>query len=86
MNTADQQQQTQQTQQSQVQLSDISVDNENTALNVMVAMLNMAQRRGAFSMEESSKCWECVRMFMKQRSNDDNLGPADASSEVNSVL
>ena len=67
MSTTEQQQQTQQQQQKQVQLSDISVDNENTALNVMVAMLNMAQRRGAFSMEESSKCWECVKMFMKQR-------------------
>lgn len=53
-------------QKKQVQLADVNVDNENTALNVMVAMLNMAQRRGAFTMEESSKCWECIRMFMKQ--------------------
>lgn len=80
MSTNDQQQQTQQ--QQQVQLSDITVDNENTALNVMVAMLNMAQRRGAFSMEESSKCWECVRMFMKQSNGGaSEPGPADASSE-----
>ena len=86
MSTTEQQQQTQQQQQQQVKLSDISVDNENTALNVMVAMLNMAQRRGAFSLEESSKCWECVKMFMKQRPEGaDDTGPAEASSE-NTVM
>ena len=45
-------------------LSDISVDNENTVRMLVVAMLNMAAY--ILSMEESSKCWECVRMFMKQ--------------------
>ena len=68
----------------QVALSDISVDNENTALNVMVAMLNMAQRRGAFSMEESSKCWECVRMFMKQ--TEGASPPASNSASAENVV
>ena len=68
----------------QVALSDISVDNENTALNVMVAMLNMAQRRGAFSMEESSKCWECVRMFMKQ--TEGSSPPASHSASAENVV
>ena len=54
---------TEQPQQKQVSLADINVDNENTALNVMVAMLNMAQRRGAFTLEESSKCWDCVDVY-----------------------
>ena len=86
MSTTEQEQQTQQQQQQkQVQLSDISVDNENVALNVMVAMLNMAQRRGAFSMEESSKCWECVKMFMKQNSGVSAPALAEASSE-NTVM
>jgi len=39
------------TEQKQVPLSQIEIKDENIALNVMVAMLNMAQRRGAFSME-----------------------------------
>lgn len=86
MNTTEQEQQTQQQQQQkQVQLSDISVDNENVALNVMVAMLNMAQRRGAFSMEESSKCWDCVKMFMKQSAADGTPALAEASTE-NTVM
>ena len=71
-------------QREQVALSDISVDNENTALNVMVAMLNMAQRRGAFSMEESSKCWECVRMFMKQ--NESSPPATEASSPAENMV
>jgi hypothetical protein len=29
-------------------------------------MLNMAQRRGVFSLEESSKCWECVQKFVRK--------------------
>ena len=46
-------------------LSDVEVTNENIALNVLVGMVNIAQKRGAFSLEESSKAWECVQVFMK---------------------
>lgn len=49
----------------QTAIKDISIDNENVALNVMVGMLNIAQKRGAFSLEESAKTWECVQMFMR---------------------
>ena len=51
--------------QAQANLKDIPIENENVALNVLVGMLNIAQKRGAFNMEESSKAWECVQMFMK---------------------
>ena len=60
-----QQSQAQQGQQQQIALSKIEIKDENIALNVMVAMLNMAQRRGVFSLEESSKCWECVQKFVR---------------------
>ena len=56
---------TQTEQTAQTAIKDISIDNENIALNVMVGMLNIAQKRGAFSLEESAKTWECVQMFMK---------------------
>lgn len=49
----------------QVNVVDVEVVNENVALNVMVAMLNMAQRRGVFTMQESAKAWECVSKFMR---------------------
>ena len=57
---------TQQTQQTAIK--DIAIDNENIALNVLVGMINIAQKRGAFNLEESAKAWECVQMFMKSPS------------------
>ena len=51
--------------QAQANLKDIPIENENVALNVLVGMLNIAQKRGAFNMEESAKAWECVQMFVK---------------------
>jgi len=61
--------QTEQSQQTQQQtaIKDISIDNENIALNVLVGMVNIAQKRGAFNLEESAKAWECVQMFMKSQ-------------------
>ena len=49
----------------QVNVVDVEVTNENVALNVMVALLNMAQRRGVYTMQESAKAWECVSKFMR---------------------
>ena len=49
----------------EVRLVDVEITNENVALNVIVSFLNMAQRRGAFSIDESAKIWECVKKFQK---------------------
>ena len=59
-------QEQQQQEKTQTALKDIVIENENIALNVMVGMLNIAQKRGAFNLEESAKTWECVQMFMRQ--------------------
>ena len=42
------------------------VTNENEALNVMVNFLHLAQRRGAFAIAESSKIYDCVKVFQKE--------------------
>lgn len=47
-------------------LVEIPIKDENTALNVMVSFLHLAQKRGAFNFEESTKAWECIKMFMKK--------------------
>jgi len=47
----------------EVRLCDIVINNENTALNVMVSFLTFAQKKGIFSLEESYKIWECIKMF-----------------------
>jgi|TARA_B100000524_G_scaffold158132_1_gene80182 hypothetical protein len=49
-----------------VSLTDIEVKDENVALNLFVSFLNLAQRRGAFNMQESAKIWECIQRFQKQ--------------------
>lgn len=50
----------------QPNIMDIQIKDENTALNVIVSFLHLAQKRGAFNLQESAKVWECVKMFMKQ--------------------
>ena len=58
--------QQQQQQMSQIpDLTEIPVSNENTSLNLMVGFLNIAQKRGAFNLKESSKIWECIKIFQK---------------------
>ena len=60
------QQPTEQPTEQQIRFVDIEVTSDNVALNIMVGFLNMAQRRGAYSMDESAKIWECVQRFIKQ--------------------
>ena len=51
----------------QPDLNNLVIADENTALNVMVSFLHMAQKRGAFNIQESAKAWECIQMFMKRQ-------------------
>jgi hypothetical protein len=55
----------QQAQQNELRLADVPITDENTALNVMVSFLSLANKRGAFTLEESAKIWECIKMFQK---------------------
>ena len=49
----------------EVRLVDIPIKDENTALNVIVNFLTLAQKRGVFTFDESAKIWECIKMFQK---------------------
>lgn len=49
----------------QVNILDVEITNENVALNVLVTFVNVAQKRGAFSMNESAKIWECIQKFQR---------------------
>lgn len=51
--------------QKEVKLVEVSIKDENTALNVMVSFLSLAQKRGVFTFDESAKIWECIKMFQK---------------------
>jgi hypothetical protein len=63
----------------EVKLIDVQVTDENVALNVMVSFLNLAQKRGAFGIDESAKIWECIKMFQRP-------APAPASSSTSASL
>jgi len=65
METIERPQQAQQPQQPQSNLADVEIIDENTALNVMVSLLHLAQKRGAFNLQESAKAWDCVKVFMR---------------------
>jgi len=47
-------------------LTEIPITDDNAALNVMVGFLDTAQKRGAFSLDESAKVWECVKRFIQK--------------------
>ena len=49
----------------QIKIVDIPITDENSALNVMVNFLVIAQKRGAFTIDESAKLWECIKIFKK---------------------
>ena len=47
----------------EVKFTDIQINDQNIALNLMVYFLGVAQKRGVFSFDESAKIWECIKMF-----------------------
>ena len=66
-------------------LNDIVIDNENMAVNVMAGMLEVAQSRGVFNIEESSKIWECVSFLRKteeKATNDTDMKKEDPNVQM----
>jgi zona occludens toxin (predicted ATPase) len=51
--------------QKEVKIVDVQINDENTALNVMVSFLSLAQKRGVFTFDESAKIWECIKIFQR---------------------
>jgi hypothetical protein len=49
----------------QTRLVDIPVNTQQDALQLIVTFLNLAQKRGAFTLDESAKLWECIKMFQQ---------------------
>ena len=49
----------------QVRLVDVPINTHNDALQLLVTFINLAQKRGAFTLDESAKLWECIKMFQQ---------------------
>ena len=43
------------------------IKDQNTALNIIISYLNLANKRGCFSLQESAKIWECIAAFQKKQ-------------------
>ena len=80
----------------QVNLMTMPLENQNQALNVMVGFLNVAQRRGAYGVDESARIWDAMKFFMVEMPVQENaLGantmepvpeePADESIETHTL-
>ena len=59
---------TQASPQKEVRLVDVVVSDENVALNLLVSFVSLAQKRGAFGIDEAAKIWECIQMFQQHES------------------
>ena len=46
-----------------VRLVDVPLDTQQDALQLIVTFLHLAQKRGSFTLDESAKLWECIKMF-----------------------
>ena len=44
---------------------DVPVNSQQDALQLIVTFLNLAQKRGAFTLDESAKLWECIKAFQQ---------------------
>jgi hypothetical protein len=51
--------------QPKIKLVDVQVTNENDAFNLLISFISVAHKRGAFTIDESAKIWECIKIFQK---------------------
>ena len=47
----------------QTRLVDIPINTQQDALQLIVTFLHLAQKRGAFTLDESAKLWDCIKTF-----------------------
>jgi len=67
--------------QQEVPIVDIPVNSHNTALNILVALTGVAQKRGAFNIQESAKLWECIQAFNTPAAAAPDADAADSASD-----
>ena len=69
--------------QQEIRLIDVSITDENIALNVIVSFLNVAQKRGTFSIAESAKIFECIQKFVQPPTTEPVVEPVvEPTTEV----
>ena len=56
--------------QKQINLDDLEVSSQDIALNLMAQFLELAQKRGAFTFQEASKIYDCLKFFKPTNSDE----------------
>ena len=52
----------------QIPISELPVPNQYEALQILVYFVNVAQKRGCYSLDEASKIYECIKLFKSSSS------------------
>ncbi len=47
----------------QIPISEVPITNQNEALQMIVYFINLAQKRGSYSLDEAAKIYECIKIF-----------------------
>jgi len=50
-----------------VEITNIEIKDQNTALNVLIHYITLAQKRGIFSIQESAHIWNCIQIFISKQ-------------------
>lgn len=50
----------------QPNILNVKITDQNMALNVLVAFVDLAQKRGAYNLQESAKLWEALQFFIQK--------------------
>ena len=50
----------------QPNILNIKITDQNMALNVLVAFVDLAKKRGAYNLQESAKLWEALQFFIQK--------------------
>jgi len=48
-----------------IRLVDVPITDDQVAFNLIIQFVQLAQKRGCYQMEESSKIWECLKRFQR---------------------
>jgi len=66
----------------QTKLVDVQLTNQNVALNVIIGFITLGQQRGVYTIQESAKIWECIRMFQQPQTQPNNTSIEQSVEEA----
>ena len=70
----------------QLKLVNVNLDSQNTALNVIIGFITLGQQRGVYTIQESAKIWECIKMFQQSQPVTTNQVEQSVEETVNAGL